>query len=108
MSTKRNMILGLHLGCDLIMHLKDASEPVWPILMPDVFRALNDEDSDARTAACFAINVAAPLPNFTLAAPEAFRCLAQLLVVGPRVKRRDDKTRIAFEHAVAAIFNLAR
>merc|ERR1712217_556663 len=75
--------------------------------MPEVLRALADEDPDHRTAACFAINAAAPLANFAQAAPEAFRGLAQL-VGGTKAKRRDEKAKVAFEHAVAALLSLSR
>mmetsp|Transcript_118291 Transcript_118291/g.381826 ORF Transcript_118291/g.381826 Transcript_118291/m.381826 type:complete len:1124 (+) Transcript_118291:91-3462(+) len=108
-ATPQNKVLGLYLSCDLIAHIKEQSEPVWPVFMPEVFRALGEQDADARTAAAYAINLAAPLASFAEAAPEAFRRLAAL-VSAPRPKRNktDEKARLAADNAVAALFTLSK
>jgi len=105
--TKQNRVLALWLACDLIEHLKGQSESVWPVFMPGVFQALHDEDPDVRVAGAYAINLAAPLDSFSEAAPEAFRKLAQI-VSSPPPKKRDEKAKVAFDNAVAALLMLAK
>jgi len=100
-------VVAMYLGCDLIEHLREQSEPIWPCLMPEVFNGLGSEDADARTAAAYAINLAAPLASFSQAAGEAFRRLAQILG-GKGPGRRDTKGRLAFDNAVAAMLTLAK
>mmetsp|Transcript_24483 Transcript_24483/g.70279 ORF Transcript_24483/g.70279 Transcript_24483/m.70279 type:complete len:1125 (+) Transcript_24483:112-3486(+) len=104
-----NKVLALFIACELIANLKEQSEPAWPVFMPEVFRVLGDANADARTAAAYAVNVAAPLASFAEAAPEAFRRLAE--VVGstkPGRMKRDEKSRMALDHAVAALVTLAK
>jgi len=103
----KNKTLALYLACDLLEHLKERSESVWPVFMPEVFRCLRETDPEARTAAAYAVNLAAPLPRFGEAVPEAFRLLAQI-VGGPTPKKRDQKGLIAHDNAVAALMMLAK
>lgn len=108
LQTKQNKVLGLYLACDLLMHLREKSETAWPVFMPEVFRSLHGgECPDARTAAAYAINMAAPLQSFNEASPVAFSKLAPI-VGGPRPKKRDVKGKLAFDNAVAALFALAK
>jgi len=104
--TSGQKVLALYLACDLLLHLKDQSVAAWPIFMPEVFRALGDADHDLRTAAAYAVNLAAPLQGFAEAAPQAFRSLAQI-VGSPRPKKRDNKAKLAFDNSVAALLTLA-
>jgi len=104
-----NKVLALYLSCDLLANLKEQSEPAWPVFMPEVFRVLGDTDADARTAASYAINLAAPLASFSEAAPEAFRRLAEVVQSAkPGRMKRDEKSRIAVDNAVAALLTLAK
>mmetsp|Transcript_72305 Transcript_72305/g.157002 ORF Transcript_72305/g.157002 Transcript_72305/m.157002 type:complete len:1097 (-) Transcript_72305:209-3499(-) len=100
-------VLALYLACDLILHLKEESVKVWPIFMPQVFASLSDADADLRTAGAYAVNLAAPLNSFAEAAPQAFQELARI-VGAPKPKKRDDKGKIAFDNAVAALLSLAK
>lgn len=106
-SQKETKVLGLYLACDLIEHMKDQSQSSWPVFMEQVFKSIADADPDARNAAAYAINLAAPLAAFDQAAPEAFRRIAQVLT-GPKPKMRDDKGRRAMDNAVAAMLSLAK
>lgn len=103
----RHVVLGLYHGCDMLKHLKERSEPFWPTFMPEVFKALSSPDKEAVTAAAFAVNLAARLPNFAMAAPEAFRKIGQI-VAGPKPKKRDTKGKQALDNAVAALVSLAK
>lgn len=106
-ATKENKVLGLYLVCDLLDHLKEHSQSAWPIFMPKIFESIHDEDPDARTAAAYAVNLAAPLAKFAEAAPEAFKRVA--MVVGkPKPKKRDEKAKIAMDNAVAALLSLLK
>ncbi|CAE7672178.1 sal3, partial [Symbiodinium pilosum] len=106
-ATKENKVLGLYLVCDLLDHLKEHSESAWPIFMPKIFESIHDEDADARTAAAYAVNLAAPLAKFAEATPEAFKRLA--VVVGkPKPKKRDEKAKVAMDNAVAAMLSLLK
>mmetsp|Transcript_46029 Transcript_46029/g.82878 ORF Transcript_46029/g.82878 Transcript_46029/m.82878 type:complete len:1117 (+) Transcript_46029:122-3472(+) len=106
-STPDHKVLGLYLACDMLQHLKDASQPVWPAFMPVMFDAIADKDPDARTAAAYGVNLAAPVPAFQEAAPEAFKRLAQVLS-GPKPKKSEEKAKIAMDNAVAALLSLAK
>jgi len=103
---KQNRVLALFLGCELVRHLKEQSEPVWPALMPAVSQSLVDQDPEERIPAAYAVNLAAPLGSFAAAAPEAFRRLAQV-VGGPIPKRSQDRAKVALDNATAALLALA-
>lgn len=107
LAVKDNRVLALFLGCDLLNHLKDQSEPVWPILMPAVFQALTDKDPDIRIPACYAVNLAAPLAKFAEGAAEAYKILTHTIQTAPP-KKRDEKSKICRDNAVAALFTLAK
>lgn len=108
-SNKQTRVLSLYLACNLLTHLKEQSVSVWPVFMQEAFGMLADEDPDARVAAAYAINMAAPLESFAKLSQEAYRRLAQLISAGiHKQKKRSDKTRLALDHAVAAILVLAR
>lgn len=106
-SVKQTKVLGLYLACDMIEHLKELSEPAWPVFMPALFEGVLDADPDVRTAAAYAINLAAPLPQFAQATPDAFRRIVQHLQ-GQKPKKRDDKGKVAMDNAVAALLSLAK
>ncbi|CAK9022169.1 Importin-5 (Imp5) (Importin subunit beta-3) (Karyopherin beta-3) (Ran-binding protein 5) (RanBP5) [Durusdinium trenchii] len=106
-ATKENKVLGLYLVCDLLDNLKEHSESAWPIFMPKIFESIFDVDADARTAAAYAINLAAPLPKFAEASPESFKALAKLLSA-PKPKKRDEKAKIAMDNAVAAMLSMLK
>merc|ERR1712226_522057 len=91
----------------MLEHLKEQSEPAWGVFMPGVFQGLSDQDSDVRTVAAYAINLAAPLERFGEAAPQAFRQLAQIVGNNPP-KKRDSKAKLSYENAVAALLMLAK
>lgn len=107
LSHKSTKVVGLYLACDMIEHLKELSEPAWPAFMPTLFEGVLDSDPDVRTAAAYAINLAAPLAKFAEAAPDAFRRIAQH-VGGAKPKKRDDKAKVAMDNAVAALLSLAK
>jgi len=105
LSSRTNLVLALHFACDCLEHLKGESCQLWPIFMNHVFEGVGDKDPDVRTAAAYAMNLAALIPQFDEAAPEAFRRLAKV-VGGPAPKKRDDSAKLAMENAVAALFTL--
>jgi len=106
-STKENKVLGLYLVCDLIQWLQEQSASVWPFFMQELYVALVDADADARRAAAYAINLAAPLTNFSeAAAAEACRKLVEI-VGGTKPKKRDNKGKLALDNAVSALLTLA-
>jgi len=107
LSHKQTKVVGLYLACDMIEHLKELSEPAWPTFMPALFEGILDSDPDVRTAAAYAINLAAPLAAFAQAAPDAFRRIAQH-VSGAKPKKRDDKGKVAVDNAIAALLSLAK
>jgi hypothetical protein len=106
LSSKDNMVLGLHLACDCLENLREKSHVLWPVFMSQVFNGIGDKDADVRTAAAYAINLAATIAQFREAAPDAFRRVAQV-VTGPNPKKKDDSAKIAMDNAVAALFTLA-
>lgn len=107
LAAKRDRCLGLYLACNVLKHLKEASEPVWPICMPAVFAALDNKDPDMRIPAAWAIGLAAPFARFAEAAPAAFRGLAKNL--GAKApKKRDDQGKVASDNAVSAMLSLVQ
>lgn len=104
---KQCRALALFLGCDLLDKLKEKSQPVWSVMMPAIFSGLHDEDADIRIPCAYAVGLAAPLPSFAQAAPDAFRKLAAL-VTAPPPKKKDDQGKIAMDNCVSALFLLAR
>lgn len=107
LSTKDNVVLGLHFACDLLEHLKDRSTPIWPIFMPILFNGIADKDAEVRIACYYAINLASNIAAFQEAAPDAFRKIATV-VGGKAPKKRDEKGIVAMDNAVAALFALGR
>merc|ERR1719222_1838907 len=75
--------------------------------MPDVMRALTDAEPDQRTAAAYAVRLAAAVPAFSQAAPQVFGILNQILS-GPKPKKRDEKGKLAWDNAVAALLSMAQ
>jgi len=106
LQAKQNRVLALFLGCELIRHLKEQSEPAWPIFMPAVFQSLCDQDPEERIPAAYAVNLAAPLASFSQAAPEAFRRLAQV-VNGPAPRKSQERAKVALDNATSALLALA-
>jgi len=106
LAVKDTRVLALHLACDLIQHLKGASEAVWPTFMPQVMQSLRDKDDELATASIYAVNIAAPLPSFAQGAPEAFKVLAKMLS-GPKPKKRNGMAKHKFDNAAAAMLSLA-
>jgi len=100
------LVLGLWLTCDLIKNLREQSESVWPAAMPTVFNSLTCKNPDARIAASYAVNLAAPLPSFAEVARGAFVTLAQV-AAGSEPKKREEKAKMAMDNAVAALLSLA-
>merc|ERR1719220_1492591 len=86
-------------------HLKDLSEPAWPCFMEQALTLLGDKEADVRIPAAYAMSLAAPIPNFAAAAPQAFQRLATL-VSGPAPKKRDDSGKIAMDNCVSALLSL--
>lgn len=106
-ATKRHRVLALYIGCQLVEHLKAQSEPAWPFFMEEVLRVLGEkEEHDSRMAAAYCINLAAGLPSFDKAAPEAFRKLCAL-ASAPKPKKRDEMAALVRENAIAALLSLA-
>lgn len=101
-----NKILALNLACALVEHLRERSEPLWPAFVPLALQALGDASAEVRTSAAYVINVAAGIPAFAQAAPEAFRRLAQI-VGGARPKKRELRALTAYDNAVGALTSLA-
>merc|ERR1712151_1344951 len=64
---KENKVLALYFACDLLEHLKEDSQSLWSIFMPSVMSSLTDEQADQRTAAAYAVNLAAMIPAFSQA-----------------------------------------
>jgi len=107
LATKEHRALALFLACDLLQHLKELSEPAWPVFMPAVFQALGDKDADVRIPAAFAISLAAPLPKFAEGATEAFKRLAAL-ITAPAPKKRETTGKLALDNCVSALLALAK
>jgi len=106
LANEKNLVLGLWLTCDLLKHLKEQSEAVWPLVFPYVFQSLSNKNPDARTAAAYAVNLAAPLPKFAEAAPGAFTSLAQM-ATGKQPKKKEEKAKVAMDNAVSSLLTLA-
>lgn len=107
LGSKQNATLALFLACDLLQHLKDKSQPLWPLMMPAIFEALTNSEADIRIPAAYAINLAAPITAFGEAATEAHTRLASILAAPAPKKRREEKAKVALDNAVAAMLSLA-
>jgi len=107
LAMEKTKAMTLHLSCNLIEFLKEASQPAWPAFMPEVFRVLDGKDASAKIPAAYAVGLAAPLASFDEAAPEAYRKLARV-VGAPAPKKKDVFARSAVDNAVSALVSLAR
>jgi len=105
LSSKEYRALALLLACDMLEHLKEHSEPCWPVFMEQALNLLGDKEADVRIPSAYAISLAAPIPNFAAAAPEAFKRLA-VWVSKPAPKKRDDSAKIAMDNCVSAMLSL--
>lgn len=63
LATGKHKAMALYLGCNLVEHLGERSQPAWPAFMPEVFQVFDGKDFDARIPAAYAMNLAAPLPG---------------------------------------------
>jgi len=107
MQTKENATLALFLACDLLQHIKEASQPLWNSMWPAIFGALTNKDAELRIPAAYAINLAASIPAFAELAGKAAENLAMILSAPAPKKRREDKAKLALDNAVAAMLQLA-
>lgn len=98
-------VLALHLACDLVEQLKDKSCPYWPAFMMKVFELIKDKDAEVRISANYVINLAAEVPQFSEASPEAYNLIFNQ-VEGKMPKKKDENAMIAIDNAVAALLSL--
>lgn len=106
-SQRQNATLALFLACDLLEHLKDQSQVLWPKMVPAIFASLHDKDPDLRIPSAYAVNLASKIPAFQQYATDAATKLAQIVSAPQPKKRREEKAKIAFDNAVAALLALA-
>lgn len=110
LATKEDTPLALFLACDMVKHLKEQSQQTWPVFMPAVFASLVGPDPDARIPAAWLVNLAAPLPGFEDAAPEAFRSLAKIVSsqLPKKKSKQNEQALVAMDNSIAALLTLAR
>lgn len=99
--------LALYMACEVVDKLKEDCVAHWGVYMPTVIQSIGDKDPDIAVAAHYCVNVASPLPAFATLAPEAFARLSQL-VSSKKPKKTDDKAKLSFDNAVAALLRLAK
>jgi AcrR family transcriptional regulator len=107
LASEQNATLALFLACDLLQHLKEKSQTLWPFMFPAIFQALTHKEADIRIPAAYAINLAAPIPAFSEAAAEATKKLQSILNAPAPKKKREEKAKVALDNAVAAMLALA-
>merc|ERR1719161_1255923 len=108
LSEEKTTTIALFLVCDLLEKMKDKSVPLWPTMMPAVFNCLTHAKAEIRIPACYAVNLAAPLPQFAEATPKVLQELSKILSAGVQKKGRKEKAkaRMALDNAVAALLAL--
>merc|ERR1712025_605598 len=99
--------LALYMACEVVDKLKEDSVACWPQFMGEVIKSIGDKDPEVAVAAHYCVNVASPLPHFASYAKDAFQRLSQL-VSSKKPKKTDDKAKISFDNAVAALLRLAK
>eukprot|EP00929_Paragymnodinium_shiwhaense_P080785 TRINITY_DN4214_c0_g1_i1.p1 TRINITY_DN4214_c0_g1~~TRINITY_DN4214_c0_g1_i1.p1 ORF type:complete len:1120 (-),score=304.71 TRINITY_DN4214_c0_g1_i1:125-3484(-) len=107
LKTTEHKVLGLRVSCLIVQHLKEHSKPVWGTFMPATMQMLADENAEARCAAAYIVNLAAPIPEFSEAAPEAFRRIAAVISQS-NPKKKEQMAQFAVDNEVAALFRLAK
>merc|ERR1719329_1634999 len=86
LSEETTTTIALFLVCDILEKMKDKSVPMWPTMMPAVFNCLTHAKAEIRIPACYAVNLAVPLPQFADATPKALQQLSQILSAGIQKK----------------------
>ncbi|TEB20868.1 hypothetical protein C9890_0013, partial [Perkinsus sp. BL_2016] len=92
--------LALYVACDLLEYLGAESVSIWPVFMDAMLTAVTDTDNQVRQAACFGVNVAARIPEFSQFSQMAAQRLAQV-VRSPNARTK--KNLLATENAAAAL-----
>lgn len=112
LSRPDDKVLGLYFACDIIENLRNHAGDllyslVYPVCMEEIYKSLTDADAAVRTAAAYAVNCAAPMPNFAVLAPKAFHAILNIVMTA-KPKKKDEKAKDALDNAVAALFFLAK
>jgi len=109
LSDEKTTTIALFLVCDLLEKMKDRSVRLWPVMMPAVFNCLTHAKAEIRIPACYAVNLAAPLPQFAEATPKALQELSKILnaQVPKKGRKEKAKAKMALDNAVAALLALA-
>ena len=90
--------LGLYIACDVLEFLGSSSVPYWSVFMDALLNAVNDSDAQLRQAACFGVNVASRIPEFSNFAANAAQRLAAVLRT-----QKSKKHALATDNAAAAL-----
>lgn len=91
--------LALYVACDYLEHLGTDSVSAWPLFMDAMFAAITDSEIQLRQAACYGMNVAARIPEFSSVAQQAVQ---RLLMTIEQPNARSKTNLMATENAVAA------
>ena len=92
--------LALYVACDYLEHLMSDSVSAWPLFMDAIFTAITDPEIQLRQAACYGVNVASRIPEFSSVAQQAVQ---RLLMTIEQPNARSKVNLMATENAVAAL-----
>lgn len=92
--------LALYVACDYLEHLQSDSVSAWPLFMDAMFTAITDPEIQLRQAACYGVNVASRIPEFSSVAQQAVQ---RLLMTIEQPNARSKVNLMATENAVAAL-----
>jgi hypothetical protein len=92
--------LALYVACDYLEHLASDSVSAWPLFIEQLFTCVTDPNVQLRQAACYGVNVASRIPEFSTVATQAVQRLL-MTIEQPNAKSEDNI--MATENAVAAL-----
>merc|ERR1719473_2692677 len=96
--------LAMYVVCDLLEHVGPESEQAWPQFMPKLLQGVtNYKDHELRQAAAYGVHMAAKIPAFAQAAPEAAAAVVKA-IKDKKAKKKD--CRDATDNLVAALGGL--
>ncbi|EDO06826.1 uncharacterized protein BBOV_IV004650 [Babesia bovis T2Bo] len=101
-----DIAVGLYLCDNMIEHLKSRTVPIWPQILPYIFKYVESKNANVRQSACFGVSLLARLPEFSGMENEAAAKVASALRLTFSTSKQEQQS--ATDNAIAALGEIIR
>ncbi|GFE53671.1 karyopherin beta [Babesia ovis] len=96
-----DIAVGLYLCDNMIEYLKARIVPIWPQVLPYIFKYVESKNANVRQSACYGVSLLAKMPEFAGMENEAAAKIAAALRLTFSASKRDQQA--ATDNAIAAL-----